>query len=46
MVSSVYDGESDYVRYIRGLRKGYFGWYGLGGSVFQWHPEEKLVHST
>ena len=21
------------------LRDGYFGWYGLGGSAFQWHPQ-------
>ena len=29
----------------RGLnngREGYFGWMGLGGSVFQWHPEKKI----
>jgi len=23
-------------------RHGYFGWMGLGGSVFQWHPELKI----
>ena len=21
------------------LRNGYYGWQGLGGSIFQWHPE-------
>ena len=25
-----------------GYRKGYFGWYGMGGSVMQWHPELKI----
>ena len=24
------------------LRKGFVGWMGLGGSVFQWHPELKI----
>ena len=23
-------------------RGGYFGWMGLGGSIFQWHPERKI----
>ena len=23
-------------------RDGYVGWMGLGGSVFQWHPELKI----
>jgi len=23
-------------------RQGYYGWMGLGGSVFQWHPELKI----
>ena len=23
-------------------REGYFGWYGFGGSIFQWHPEKKI----
>ena len=26
----------------KGLRKGYFGWMGFGGSVMQWHPELKI----
>ena len=25
-----------------GLRNGYFGWLGFGGSVMQWHPELKI----
>jgi CubicO group peptidase (beta-lactamase class C family) len=23
-------------------RQGFFGWMGLGGSIFQWHPEQKI----
>jgi len=23
-------------------REGYYGWMGLGGSIFQWHPESKV----
>ncbi|MEM9623726.1 MAG: serine hydrolase domain-containing protein [Pseudomonadota bacterium] len=23
-------------------REGFFGWMGLGGSIFQWHPEQKI----
>ena len=26
----------------RGERAGYYGWFGYGGSVFQWHPELKI----
>lgn len=29
----------------RGLnhgREGYYGWMGLGGSIFQWHPEHRI----
>ena len=25
-----------------GGRGGYWGWYGYGGSVFQWQPDLKL----
>ena len=23
-------------------REGFYGWYGFGGSVFQWHPELEI----
>jgi hypothetical protein len=23
-------------------REGFYGWCGLGGAVFQWHPEERI----
>ena len=29
----------------RGLnygREGFYGWMGLGGSIFQWHPEKEI----
>lgn len=26
-------------------RAGWFGWFGLGGSIFMWHPEHKLSFS-
>ncbi len=40
---SVYDDEPESLQQIRSLRQGYYGWYGLGGSVFQWHPEYRFV---
>ena len=27
---------------MHGARAGWFGWAGLGGSIFQWHPEHKI----
>ena len=24
---------------LNDLREGFVGWFGFGGSVFQWHPE-------
>ena len=27
---------------ISGGREGFYGWMGLGGSLFQWHPELKI----
>jgi CubicO group peptidase (beta-lactamase class C family) len=23
-------------------REGFYGWMGLGGSIFQWHPEHQI----
>ena len=23
-------------------REGFYGWMGLGGSIFQWHPERRI----
>ena len=33
--------DSDSPKLAR-LRNGFVGWMGLGGSVFQWHPEHKI----
>ena len=27
-------------------REGYYGWFGYGGSLVQWHPELKIGKST
>jgi hypothetical protein len=29
-------------RSFNGGREGFYGWMGLGGSVFQWHPEHEI----
>ncbi len=29
-------------RLLNGLSDGYVGWWGLGGSVFMWHPELEI----
>lgn len=37
------DGNSSQLdRAINTGREGFFGWMGLGGSLFQWHPELKI----
>jgi CubicO group peptidase (beta-lactamase class C family) len=27
---------------LNGGREGYYGWMGLGGSIFQWHPQHRI----
>ena len=27
---------------LHGNRYGYYGWFGYGGSIMQWHPEHKI----
>lgn len=34
--------EDPKARQIRELRDGFYGWYGIGGAVFQWHPAMKV----
>ena len=29
-------------RAFNGGRKGFYGWMGLGGSIFQWHPGHEI----
>ena len=36
------EGEDEKSEKIREMRNGYYGWYGLGGSVFQWNPRLKI----
>ena len=34
--------RNENVRKLNHGRHGFYGWMGLGGSVFQWHPEHKI----
>jgi CubicO group peptidase (beta-lactamase class C family) len=34
--------SSKMVRAFNEGRQGFYGWMGLGGSIFQWHPEHKI----
>ena len=34
--------DGDLGRGLNDGREGYFGWMGLGGSIFQWHPELQI----
>ena len=27
---------------VHNMRSGWFGWFGFGGSVMQWHPELQI----
>ncbi|MFT4519795.1 MAG: CubicO group peptidase (beta-lactamase class C family) [Halioglobus sp.] len=35
-------GSSKLVRGLNEGREGFYGWMGLGGSLFQWHPEHNI----
>jgi CubicO group peptidase (beta-lactamase class C family) len=35
-------GKNRLERALNNGREGYYGWMGLGGSVFQWHPGQKI----
>jgi CubicO group peptidase (beta-lactamase class C family) len=35
-------GASRLDRAANSGRSGFYGWMGLGGSIFQWHPEKKI----
>ena len=39
---SKFEDESNTESRMFGNRYGYFGWFGYGGSVMQWHPEKKI----
>ncbi len=34
--------DSDLGRALNKGREGFYGWLGLGGSIFQWHPEHDI----
>ncbi len=34
-----YEDDIAMFKEIKGYRNGYVGWMGMGGSVFQWHPD-------
>ena len=34
--------DSPFARGLNNGREGFYGWMGLGGSIFQWHPEKKI----
>ena len=35
-------GSMEMVRAFNEGREGFYGWMGLGGSIFQWHPEHEI----
>jgi len=35
-------GDSPLAAGLNAGREGFYGWMGLGGSIFQWHPEHKI----
>ena len=35
-------GVSGMEKGINNGREGFYGWFGLGGSIFQWHPEYQI----
>ncbi len=38
----VQDAGSELDRGANQGREGFYGWFGLGGSIFQWHPEHRI----
>ena len=40
--SRIYDEDSEMSKNSKRLRENFVGWQGLGGSVFQWHPEMEI----
>ena len=42
LFSAVTPGCTRSDRAINTGREGFYGWMGLGGSLFQWHPEHKI----
>ena len=36
------DASSQFTKALNEGREGFYGWMGLGGSIFQWHPDAEL----
>jgi hypothetical protein len=36
------DATSQFTKALNEGREGFYGWMGLGGSIFQWHPDAEL----
>ncbi len=36
------EGSTAHEKAFNTGREGFFGWMGLGGSIFQWHPQHKI----
>lgn len=36
------EDSSSFAAALNNGREGFYGWMGLGGSIFQWHPEKKI----
>ena len=36
------EGASQLELNLNSQREGFYGWMGIGGSIFQWHPEHKV----
>ena len=40
-----WDTPNDFEKGVYSNRNGFYGWMGLGGSVFQWNPQHKIGFS-
>ena len=34
--------RGDLGRALNAGREGFYGWFGFGGSIFQWHPDHEI----
>ena len=41
-IFTVDDNSTNDEKVVADFRNGFIGWAGLGGSIFQWHPELKI----
>ena len=38
-----YPEESDNQKELKQLNEGFIGWFGMGGSLFQWNPDLEIA---